>query len=112
MDVNLDRRLTIKRESTSRDPIYGSPEVTWVPLATVWAEVVDEQPSRSETIRSGLVQAPKRSRVRIRYRTDVDASMRLYYGASIMQIVGGPAEIGRKEYLELYVEELTTTGNG
>jgi SPP1 family predicted phage head-tail adaptor len=110
MDVNLDRRVTIKRKVATQDATFRSETVTWQTLAIVWAELVDEPPSRSETLRQGLKQDARRTRVRIRYRTDVDSTMRIDYQGRELHIVGGPAELGRKEFLELVCEETSTQG--
>lgn len=108
--IRLDRRISIDRRVASQDPTYGASVATWQLLATVSAEVVDMTPSRSEAVRQGLELARNQSRVRIRYRTDVDSSMRIRFGSRTLQIVGGPAEMGRREYLEFVVEEISTTG--
>lgn len=110
MDVNLDRRITIKKKSSTLDPAYRSPVVSWVPLATVWAEVIDVQPNRSESVRQGLEQASNQTRIRIRFRDDVNSSMRVEYRGRILQIIAGPAELGRREYLELMCEAYTSSG--
>lgn len=110
MDVNLDRRITIRKKSVAQDATYGTEAITWALLALVWAEWVDAQPSRSDSVRQGLEQAANQARVRIRYREDVDSSMRVEYRGYIWQIIGGPAEIGRREYIEFVVERYTSSG--
>lgn len=110
MVVHLDCRVDIQRPVAGQDAVYGAATPAWALVATVWAEVQDVLPSRSEAVKQGLVQGRRQARVRIRYRADVDASMRIVLGARVMQIVGGPSEIGRKEYLEMLVEEFTTRG--
>lgn len=106
----LDTRIRIERRSVTQDPTYGTDVVTWVPLATVWAEVKDVLPSRqqAEQTRAQLQVATQRSRVRMRYRTDVDSSMRCVIGGLLHHIVSGPAEIGRHEYVELQIERYST----
>ena len=108
--TNKDTRVRIESKSVAQDPTYGTDVVTWVPVATVWAEVFDVLPARAqaEQVRSGVQVATLRSRLRMRYRTDIDASMRVLIGGEVYQIVGGPAEIGRHEYMELLIEKTST----
>lgn len=109
MTPNLDTRTVIEAKTIARDAVYRSEVATWTPLATVWAEVRDVLPSRAEATQQGLTQARNQTRVRIRYRTDVNSSMRLRFGnGRLLQIIGGPAEIGRHEWLEMLCEEYTT----
>lgn len=108
---NLDTRITILRRVEAQDPVYGSFAATWEQLATVWAEVQDMLPSRAERLVEGVEIARRPCRVRIRFRPDLDSSMRLQIGQRQLRIVGGPAELGRREGLELLAEELTTEGS-
>ena len=107
---NMDTRVRIEARSISQDPTYGTDVVTWVPLATVWAEVMDVLPSRqqAEQTRQQLQVATQRSRVRYRYRTDVDSTMRCIIGGLMHHIVSGPAEIGRHELSEVVIERYSS----
>lgn len=109
---NLDTRVRFEQKSVTQDSTYGTDVVTWVHLTTVWAEVKDVLPSRqqAEQTRAQLQVATQRSRVRMRYRTDVDSSMRCIIGGLIHHIVSGPAEIGRHEWMELLIERYSTEG--
>lgn len=111
MNVNLDRRISIERRSVTQESTYNTDVVTWVLVATVYAEVRDVPPSRSEAVRQGIAQARNQVRIRIRYRSDLDSSMRIRFGDRTLQIVGGPAELGRREWTELVAEEISTDGN-
>ena len=108
---NMDTRVRIEQRSVTQDSTYGTDVVTWIPLATVWAEVMDVLPSRqqAEQTRAQLQVATQRSRVRMRYRTDVDSSMRCIIGGLMHHIVSGPAEIGdRHSMIEVVVERYST----
>lgn len=117
----LDKRITIEQKSVTQDATYGTEVITWVPLAwqdgspsvaqQFWAQVSDVLPSRSEAVKQGLAMAANQTRIRIRYRSDVDSSMRItVHGESdvVYQIVGGPAMIGRKEWLEMVCERYSS----
>lgn len=107
---NLDTRIRIEYKSVTPDPVYGTEVITWLPKATVWAEIMGVLPTRqqSEQMRSNTQVSVRRARVRMRYRSDIDASMRCIIGGVVHQIVGGPAEIGRHEYMELLLERTST----
>ena len=111
MDARLIKRCRIEYKSSTQDPDYGSEIPVWLPLAVVWAEVQDVLPSRSESVNRGLEVARNQSRVRIRYRSDVDSSMRLVIwrpGEIVYQIVGGPSESADRMFIEFVVEKYSS----
>jgi len=107
----LDRRITIQYKAVTQDASYGTEVVTWTNLASrISAQVQDVLPSKSESVRQGMRVANRPARVRIRYRTGITSDMRIVvHGATdrTMQITGGPAEIGRHEWIEMTCEEYT-----
>src|SRR5512143_3103286 len=107
---NLDTRIRIEYKSVTQDSVYGTEIITWMPKATVWAEVMDVLPTRqqAEQMRNNTQVSVRRPRVRMRYPSDIDASMRCLIGGIVHQIVGGPAEIGRHEFLDLLLERPST----
>lgn len=107
---SLDRLIRIERPvaDTSFD---GAGSGNWILVAQVWAEVQDALPSRGERIANGINVAARPARVRMRYRDDVTAEMRFVLDGRVMQIVSGPAEIGRRAALEFMVEEYRPAGN-
>ncbi len=106
----LNRRVRIERPVTD-DAFDGAGSGSWLPVATVWAEVEDMLPSRGERLADGINIALRPARVRMRWRPDVTSAMRLIHGDRVMQIVGGPAELGRREAIELLVEDYSSAGN-
>ena len=107
----LNTRCRIDAKSITQDPVYGTELVTWVVLVTVWCNIQDELPSKSEALKQGLAVATNRTRVRMRYRTDIDSSMRLVINRppeTVYQIVGGPAILGNKDGIELVVEKYSS----
>lgn len=106
----LNTRCRVEQKSITQDAVYGTELVTWTTLATVWCNVQDELPSKSEAVRQGLAVATQRARVRMRYRTDIDSSMRVVIlpGEDVYQIVSGPAVLGNKDGLELFVEKYSS----
>lgn len=107
----LNTRCRIEQKSVTQDATYGTEVVTWTTVATVWCNVQDELPSRSEAVKQGLAVATQRTRVRMRYRTGLDPSMRLVISRpseTTYQIVSGPAVLGNKDGLEFFVEKYSS----
>jgi head-tail adaptor len=119
----LDRQILVERKVSTVDPVFGTAVVSWEALSFLpgsppvperyWAEVLDALPSRSEAVQQGLQVARNQSRIRMRWRDDIDSSMRItVFGDTnrMYQIVAGPAEIaGRKGMLEMVVERYSST---
>jgi len=106
----LSSRVTILTRVDAQESVYGTDTVTWTALATVWADVQDVLPSRAERLADSIIIANRPCRVRMRWRSDIASTMRLQVGARTLQIIAGPAELGRREGLELVAEDLTTEG--
>ncbi|WP_404711489.1 head-tail adaptor protein [Sphingomonas sp. MMS24-J13] len=106
----LDRELRIERP-VADDSFDGAGSGAWALVATVWASVQDALPSRGERLADGVNVSARPARVRIRFRDDVTPNMRFVLGTRIMQIIAGPAELGRRDGLEFMVEEYSPAGN-
>ena len=111
---NLSRKISIEFPVYETEDGFGPRLVRWDLLTTCMAEVQDVMPSRSEAVRQGLAQARNQTRIRIRWRGDIDSTMRIVLHGDtdkVLQIIGGPAEIGgRKVALEMVCELYSTTG--
>lgn len=104
----LNTRARIEQKSVTQDATYGSETVTWALLAVVWCEKQDVLPSKSESVKNGLAVSLNQSRVRMRYRSDVDSTMRIVIAGQVYQIVAGPAVLGNNEGLELMIEKASS----
>ncbi len=119
----LNREITVERKSVAQDATFGSEVVTWEPLALLpgspevaekfAAEVYDLPPSRAEGVfRGDLMVSRNLVRVRMRWRNDIDSTMRIIVHGDTdrrLQIIGGPAEYGgRKVGLEMLCEEVSS----
>ena len=117
-----NREITILRKEVTIDSQFGTEVVDWVPLSLLpgspevaerfSAEVVDVMPSRNENVlRTELTIARNFVRVRIRWRSDVDSTMRVVVHGDTdrtLEIIGGPSEVGgRKVALEMACEEIS-----
>lgn len=107
----LDRRVTIERPQAI-DGDYGPQPGGWAVLASrVPAQVQDALPSKSETVEHGMQVATRPARLRMRYLRGITSDMRIILHGDtdeIFQIVGGPAELGRREWLEMTIEQYST----
>lgn len=106
----LDARIRIECKSITHDAAYGTEQVVWTEFATVWAEVQDVLPSRAERLADSIVIANRPARIRMRHLAGITPNMRVIIGTRILQIVSGPAELGRREGIELIVEQHSTEG--
>jgi SPP1 family predicted phage head-tail adaptor len=106
----LDTRIRIERKVVTHDPQYGTEEVNWTQFACVWAEVKDLLPSRAERMADQIQIARRPARIRIRYLAGLAADMRVIIDARIHQIISGPATLGRREAMEIMVEEHSSEG--
>lgn len=108
MNIRLNTLCEIQYKSVTQDATYGNEVVTWLKKATVWAELQDVLPSRAENVSNNIDIALNRTRVRMRYRDDIDSTMRFTARGFTYQFVSGPAMIGRNEYMEFVAERYST----
>ncbi|MFA5900347.1 MAG: phage head closure protein [Hyphomicrobium sp.] len=109
--AKLDQRIRIDSKQVTTDANYGTQTVTWATFATVWAWVQDVLPSKAESQSNGLLLSKRPARIRIRYLAGITTDMRVVLldrGNRVLQIVSGPAELGRKEGIEIMAEQYTT----
>lgn len=104
----LDQRITLERPSVTRGA-YGEEVVTWTPVASCWAAVVDQvTPTKGgdETVVADLRLLASRTRITLRYLAGITTDMRVQWPARsrIFQITG-MAELGRRDGIELTCEE-------
>lgn len=109
MNVNLNRRCIIEHKTTTHDNAYGNEQTMWVKKAIVSCEVQDMLPSRSEALKSGVSIGAKQSRLRMRYRKDLDSSMRVVIDGVIYQIISDFAELANRQYLECVIERYSSS---
>lgn len=100
----LRHRVEIQKPSTAQDPVTGEMLVTWTKVAEVWAAV--RPLSAREFMSAGAEQSEVQGVIEIRYRSDVDATMRVVHRGQWHAIHGvkPDAESGL-EHLTLMVGE-------
>lgn len=77
----LRHRVTIQRRVDGRDSSTGDVKVSWVSHAEVWAAV--EPVSVREFIAGQSQQSQVTARITVRYRDDLDATMRILHRGRI-----------------------------
>ncbi|GGA77979.1 hypothetical protein GCM10011491_01440 [Brucella endophytica] len=98
----LDRRITIERETEIVKP-SGSVVKVWTPLATVWAEVLQQTASEFFT---GYGEAETSTVIfRVRYRPGITTADRVSFNGTAYGIKE-IKELGRRDALELRGEAL------
>jgi len=104
----LDRRITLRFPVITRDEIGGAIE-SFADLTNVWASWSAEK--GREWFEGDAKQSENVAAFRIRYRADVQTTWRLLYAGALHEIVGKPVEIGRRQYLDLFVRLLPDQAN-
>lgn len=108
----LDRRITIQKPGLVDDPLYGPQSGGWEVVAErIPAQVLDDLPSRSESVQGGLRMAARPARVRIRYMRGITSDMRVIVHREtdeVYEIDSTPAELGRREWTEFTIRAYTT----
>ena len=106
----LDRFIAIERPIAAKG-LNAAGSGSWEAVTSVWANVHDMLPSRGERLADGINVTTRPARIRMRFREDITADMRFVLGTRIMQIVAGPAELGRRYRMEFMVEDYSSAGN-
>ena len=97
----LNRKVTIQHLVEGQDEA-GQPTQDWAALATCWANI--KHLSGVETIKADAQASAVKVSIRIRYRSDVTAAMRVVLGSTTYEIKAVmPDEAGR-EFADLACE--------
>lgn len=89
----------------------GAWTYTWADVEPQeYCEALDILPSRAESMGDNIDIARRPCRIRCLYRDDVTPDMRVTFDGRTLKIVSGPAELGRRQGLEMLCEELSTEG--
>ena len=102
MSGRLDRKIIIQQQTTTKNA-YGETIISWSDLTPMWAEV--KQQSAREAWEAGKVSEIEMM-FRIRYRSDIDNTMRIVYDGVNYDITG-VRELGRRDGLEIQAKVVT-----
>lgn len=82
----LRHRVALQALTVGQDPGTGEPLDSWETIATPWAEIAPL--SVREFVSAAAEQSEVRGRITIRYRDNVDASMRIVHRGKYYAIHG------------------------
>lgn len=94
----LNRRCTLQAPGTTQDEL-GQPIPGWTDVATVWCDV--RLRSGLESIKAGAVVSTVQASVRIRYRTGINAGMRVLVDSVPYEVLAVQPDVGGREYVDL-----------
>lgn len=97
----LNNLLTIQQNGTSVDEL-GQPVEGWTDVAQVWGNV--RHLRGVEAIKAGAVTSTVRASIRIRYRPDLNAGMRVLADGRTYEIKAVLPDMQRREYVDLVAE--------
>lgn len=101
----LNCRITIQRKTAGEDE-WGNPlPQGWEDIASVWADF--RHKSGAETIRADAEISTVRASVRIRWRTDIDAGMRVRVNGAYYDIEAVLADMAKREYVDIVCKRVT-----
>lgn len=100
----LNRRCVLQTPSTATDEI-GQPIPGWTDVATVWADI--RMKSGLEAIKAGAVVSTVQASIRIRYRADVNAGMRVVHNLVAYDIKAVMPDVSGRVFLDLACEQVT-----
>ncbi|MEO0809897.1 MAG: phage head closure protein [Pseudomonadota bacterium] len=98
----LRHRVTIEQPIRTDDE-GGAATLTWQQVATVWAEITGLD--GREILRAETLVGRATHRIVMRYRTGIDASMRIVSAGKYHEIISALDEEGRNQWLVCYCEE-------
>mgnify|MGYP001398693095 CR=1 FL=1 len=94
----LRTRCTLQAPGTTQDEL-GQPIPGWTDVATVWGDV--RLRSGLESIKAGAVVSTVQASVRIRYRTGINAGMRVLVDSVPYEVLAVQPDVGGREYVDL-----------
>lgn len=98
----LNRRCVLQAPGTAEDELGQPVPGDWVPVATVWADI--RMKSGLESIKAGAPVSVVAASIRIRYRADVNAGMRVVHNLVAYEIKAKLPDVSGREFLDLVCE--------
>ena len=99
----LNARATIQRPTPGQDAL-GQPLTTWSDVATVWANI--KHTSGIEQIKTNAELSTVKVSIQIRYRTGLDAGMRVVHGVNAYNILSVLPDAENKAHTNLVCEQI------
>jgi SPP1 family predicted phage head-tail adaptor len=97
----LNSCVKLQQLTSGQDEI-GQPVQTWSDVATVWADI--RHLSGLEVVKADSPASVVKASIRIRYRTGINAGMRVLHGATAYNITAVLPDEAKKQYTDLACE--------
>ncbi len=97
----LNTRCTLQQPGTATDAL-GQPIPGWTDVALVWASI--RHLSGVEAIKADAVTSTVKASIRIRYRTGLNAGMRVVHNLVAYEIKAVMPDVGGREFVDLVAE--------
>lgn len=101
---SLNSLVRIQAQSTAQDAL-GQPLLVWADVATVWADV--RMPNGMQSIKADASVSVAVASIRIRFRTGLDAGMRVLHGTTVYQINAVLPDVAGREFVDLVCQVVT-----
>ena len=100
----LNRQVRIQAQTTTQDAL-GQPLLEWADVAIVWADI--RMPKGMQAIKADASVSVAAASIRIRYRTDLNAGMRVLHGATVYQINAVLPDVAGRVFVDLACQVVT-----
>jgi len=100
----LNQRVTVQRPAAGEDA-RGQPLTGWQDVVSLWASVLHKK--GLEEVKSDAPTSLVRASIRIRWRTDIDATMRVLVGSAVYQVKAVLPDLVQREHVDLVCEIVT-----
>ena len=100
----LNRRITIQQLASGQDAL-GQMVQTWTDVALVWANI--RYANGSETIKADAETSVAKASIRIRYRTGLNAGMRVLYGTTVFNVLAVLPDEAKHQHVDLACERVS-----
>ncbi|AVS91399.1 head-tail adaptor protein [Paracidovorax avenae] len=101
---DLNRRITIQRRGTATDS-WGTPipgVENWIDVGRLWASI--KTLSGLGTIKADAKASTIKTSIRVRWRTDLAAGMRVLYGGTVYDVQAVLPDVAGREHVDLVCE--------
>lgn len=105
----LNRRITIQQRTSAQDAA-GQPVLTWVDVATVWANIAGDNGLRTIHVAGDIPLSVKRYSFRIRFREGLNEAMRVLYDGTPFDIRAVRMDYAGRQWTDLVCEEGASNG--
>lgn len=105
---SLNRRITVQKKGAGEDE-WGTPlPNVWIDVCRPWASI--KNLSGLGAIKADAEASVVKTSIRIRYRTDITAGMRVLHGSTVYDIKAVLPDAAGREFIDLVCEVVHGAG--